>query len=466
MKISFYGAAQTVTGSKHLLTLDSGKKILLDCGLFQGMGDETRQLNTTFGFDAATIDALILSHAHIDHSGNIPNLVKQGFRGKIYATDATIDLCNIMLADSAHIHEQDVRFVNKRRSKHGRPLLKPLYTIDDVKVSMKLFQKVDLNKWIKPMSGFEFMFTDAGHILGSAAVNMRIQSGKKTISVFFSGDIGRREDVILKKPQPFPQADYVICESTYGDRLHEDTSTAENTLRDIISDTCIKRKGKVIIPAFSLGRTQELVYAIDRLITQKKLPMIKVYVDSPLASNATDIMRRHPEYFNNEILQYMKTDPDPFGFEKLKYVREVEESKALNDSNEPCIIISASGMTDAGRIKHHIKNNVSNKKNTILIVGYLPPDSLGGKLLAGNAEVKIFGEQCKVKAKICCMDSYSAHGDYQEMLEYLSCLDKSKVKAVFLVHGEKEVQLKWKKTLETNGFNNVVVPAKGESFEF
>ena len=307
------------------------------------------------------------------------------------------------------------------------------------------------------------MLTDAGHILGSTAISMRIKEDKVTKSLFFSGDIGRENDIILRAPQPFPQADYIICESTYGDRTHEDASSAQLNLLDIIIDTCLRKKGKVIIPAFSLGRTQEIVYAIDRMITENKLPMLPVYVDSPLSLNATNIMRKHPEYFNPIILEYMKKDDDPFGFAKLKYIREAEESKALNENNEPCIIISASGMTDAGRIKHHIKNNVGNSKNTILIAGYLPPNSLGGKLLSGQEEVKIFGETVKVKARICKIDAYIAHADYIEMLHYLRCQKIEKVKTIFLVHGEYEVQKNWSEILKDAGFKSVMIPAKGES---
>ena len=360
MKIQFLGAARTVTGSKHLIITEDGKKRLLDCGFFQGKGQETDGMNRAFNFDPASIDYLILSHAHIDHSGNIPNLVKQGFKGPIICTKATLDLCKIMLTDSAHIQENDVRFVNKRRIKRGEEPLKPLYSVKDVEKCLPLFIGINYNISHSVYENLTVHFTDSGHILGSAAVNLELKENGATKKICFTGDIGRYNGSILKDPQAFPQAEYIIAESTYGDRLHSDMTYSEQQLFDVIYNTCITKKGKVIIPAFSLGRTQELVYALDKMEKKNMLPRINVYVDSPLSVNATTIMREHPECFNSDILEYMKNDPNPFGFDNLIYVQDVEESKHLNDSKEPCIIISASGMADAGRIKHHIANNVSN----------------------------------------------------------------------------------------------------------
>jgi metallo-beta-lactamase family protein len=308
-------------------------------------------------------------------------------------------------------------------------------------------------------------FTDSGHILGSAAVNLELVENDETKKICFTGDIGRYNGSILKDPEPFPQADYLISESTYGDRLHSDLKYSEQQLFDVVYNTCVTKKGKIIIPAFSLGRTQELVYALDQMSHKKMLPKIKIYVDSPLSVNATSIMRNHPECFNESILNYMKTDENPFGFDNLIYVQDVEESKHLNDSKEPCIIISASGMADAGRIKHHLKNNIENPNNTILIVGYAEPNSLGGKLRAGNKVVKIFGDEYQVNAEIVIIDSYSAHGDYKEMLQYFECQDKTKVKQVFLVHGVYEVQLNWKEKLLDAGFRNITIPARGDVIE-
>ena len=465
MKIQFLGAARTVTGSKHLITTTDGKKILLDCGFFQGHGTETDGLNRNFNFDPASIDFLILSHAHIDHSGNIPNLVKQGFRGPIICTAATLDLCRIMLTDSAHIQENDIRFLNKRRMKRGEEPLKPLYSVKDVEKCIPLFVSIPYGQAYEVYKDLKVKFTDSGHILGSAAVNLELTEGGQTKNICFTGDIGRYNGSILKDPQPFPQADFLIAESTYGDRLHSDITYSEQQLFDVVFNTCITKKGKLIIPAFSLGRTQELVFALDKMSNKKMLPKINVYVDSPLSVNATGIMRNHPECFNEDIINYMKTDSNPFGFDNLIYVQDVEESKHLNDQKEPCIIISASGMLDAGRIKHHVKNNIEDPNNTILMVGYAEPNSIGGKLRAGQKEVKIFGELYHVKAEIVIMDSYSAHGDYKEMLHYFECQDKTRIKQVFLVHGEYETQLNWKEKLIDAGFRNITIPAMNDLIE-
>jgi metallo-beta-lactamase family protein len=465
MKITFYGAARTVTGSKHLITTSKGRKLLLDCGLFQGKGSDTEALNRHFGFEPSEIDYMILSHAHTDHAGLIPRLVKEGYTGPIYCTDATKDLCTIMLADSAHIQENDVKYLNKRRLKKGQKLIEPIYDLEDVAIALKQFVSVPYNIVATIDEGIRFHFTDAGHILGSACVNLEFDEPEGSKRVFFSGDVGRYHDIILREPQAFPQADYIIFESTYGDRLHDTTFDAEERLLAIVKDTCIIRKGKLIIPAFSLGRTQELVYALDRMHTEGKMPHIPVYVDSPLAINATSIMRKHMESFNPEILEYIKKDSNPFGYDDLHYVRDVEDSKALNDLPEPCIIISASGMMEAGRIKHHIKNNIENPNNTILIVGYATPNSLGGKLREKAAEVKIYGELYTVNAHIEVIDSYSAHADYNELIQFLSCQDTSKVKKVFLVHGEPDAQDEFKAKLQGLGYNEVKTPEMGESFE-
>ncbi len=465
MKITFHGAAQTVTGSKHLLTTDSGKNILLDCGFFQGMGKETDDLNRNLGFDAGKVDALILSHAHIDHSGDIPYLVKQGFRGKIYCTPATKDLCVVMLADTAHIQESDLKFINKGRVKKGLPLIKPLYDQRDVDKTIELMQTVSYGEKFKVNDEVEFHYTDSGHILGSAAINLSVKSTSGIKKIFFSADIGRPNDRILIPPQPFPQAEIILCESTYGNRLHPSAEESEKRLFDVIFDTCITRKGKVIIPAFSLGRTQEIVYILNNLYNKRALPKINVYVDSPLSINATEIMRAHPESFNKEILHVMETDPDPFGFGGLKYIRDANESKALNDLKEPCIIISASGMAEAGRIKHHIKNNIGDARNTIMIVGYCTPGSLGGQLAAGNKNVHIYGAEYEVKAKVEVMNSYSAHADYNEMLQYLSCQDPKAIKKMFLVHGELQVQQDWKIKLAEHGFKNIEIPERHSVWE-
>lgn len=465
MKITFYGAARTVTGSKHLIKTANHKQLLLDCGLFQSKGSENETLNRHFGFDPTAIDYMILSHAHTDHAGLIPRLVKEGFAGPIYCTEATKDLCTIMLADSAHIQENDVKYLNKRRLKKGQKLLEPIYELEDVTTALKQFVCVAYNEVTAIDDEIRFHFTDAGHILGSACVNLEFDEPEGTKKVFFSGDVGRYHDIILREPQKFPQADFIICETTYGDRLHESTSDAEDHLLSIVKSTCVDNCGKLIIPAFSLGRTQEIVYALDRMHTAGKMPHIPVYVDSPLAINATSIMRKHTESFNPQIKEYMKKDPNPFGYDDVHYVQEVEDSISLNDSDEPCIIISASGMMEAGRIKHHIKNNIEHANSTILIVGYVTPNSLGGKLKEGAEEVKIYGESYRVNARIEVIDSYSAHADCDELIQFLGCQDPTKVKKVFLVHGEPNAQDEFKAKLQGLGYDEVKTPEMGESFE-
>lgn len=465
MNITFYGAARNVTGSKHLIETSSGKKILLDCGFFQNRGKDNDRLNRSFSFDPQQIDLMILSHAHIDHSGNIPNLVKQGFNKTIFTTQATIDLCEVMLADSAYIQSGDIEYINRRRRRDGQKALEPIYEIEDVEKAMKLFAPVAVNKRFQYDDEISFEFTDAGHILGSVSVHVFITENGNTKQITFSGDVGRFNDLILKAPAPFPQADYILCESTYGNRLHDQSTDARKKLLQIVNQTCVEQKGKLIIPAFSLGRTQEIIYTLDRFKTENKLPSIPVFVDSPLAIDATNIMRKHSEFFNADLVNYLHVDDDPFGFSNLKYVRKVEESKKINDLKGPCIIISASGMIEAGRIKHHIKNNINDSRNTILIVGYCTPESIGGHLMRGDKIIKIFGNEYPVKANVEVISSFSAHADYLELIKYLSCQDTAAVKKLFLVHGEYEVQQEFKEKLKEVGFKNVEIPEELQSFK-
>jgi len=462
MKIAFHGAAQTVTGSKHLITLNNGKKLLLDCGLFQGLGKETNALNATLGFDAKEVNMMILSHAHIDHSGLIPKLIKEGFEGTIFCTPATKELTEILLEDSAVIQRDDTRFINKRRAKEGLPPVEPLYDIEDAKAAFKHLQCVEYNIWFKVMDGVEAMFTDAGHIIGSAVVSLKITENKIVTHLTFSGDVGRYRDVILRSPATFPQADYILLESTYGNKLHDEIHDSVNTLHDWIIKTCIEKKGKLIIPSFSVGRTQELLYYINQLGLEKRLPHLPVYVDSPLSAKATEVVKSFPQYFNNRIKKVFEVDDDPFDFVGLKFIESVDESKALNDMHNPCIIISASGMADAGRIKHHIANNIDDHRNTILIVGYCEPHSLGGKLSNGAKEVRIFGEVHKVKAEVGVMKSMSAHGDYDDLCQFLSCQLPDKIKTLFIVHGEYDVQQKFRERLLHKGFKDVRIPGLHE----
>ncbi len=458
MKIAFHGAARTVTGSKHLLTLQNGKKILLDCGLFQGMGRDTEVLNSSFGFDARSVDILVLSHAHIDHSGLIPKLVKEGFEGKIFATPATRELGAILLEDSAVIQRDDTKFINKRRAKQGLPPYEPLYDLDDAAKALDLFIDVNYNEWTNITEGVQLMFTDAGHIIGSAAVHLKITEEGKTIQLSFSGDVGRYNDAILRSPAEFSQADYIILESTYGNKLHDEVHGTPDTLLKWIEGTCMEKKGKLIIPAFSVGRTQELLYALNQLDLENRLPRVPVYVDSPLSREATEMLKAYPQYFNKRIRKVMEKDDDPFDFPGLKFIKTVDESKYLNELPQPCVIISASGMADAGRVKHHIMNNIGDKKNTILLVGYCEPGSLGGRLSRGAEQVKIFGEMYEVKAEVGQMKSMSAHGDYDDLCQFLACQNPKLVKTLFLVHGEYDVQQDFASRLIRKGFNEVVIP--------
>ncbi len=448
-----------------MLTLSDGTRILLDCGLFQGRGADTDALNREFPFEPRQVDLLILSHAHIDHSGNIPNLVRQGFEGKIYCTAATRDLCAIMLEDSAHIQEYDIKYLNKKRHERGLEKLTPIYTAEDVETAMNYFHTIPFGRSYKIRNGVELMFTHAGHIIGAAGVFLKIKDQNREIKLFFTGDIGRLQDDILRRPSAFPQADAIICESTYGNRLHDPKDVTESKLLEIVHETCVEKKGKLIIPAFSLGRTQEIVYALNNLYNQKKLPNIRVFVDSPLSVNATGVMQLHHDCFNARMIRELKNDPNPFGFNNLVYIRKAEDSIMLNNLDEPMIIISASGMAEAGRVKHHIRNNIENPNSTILIVGYCTPESLGGRLSAGNEEVSIFGKQYKVKARVEVLNSYSAHADYNEMLEYLACQNSLLVKRMFLVHGDYQVQVDWREKLMEKGFRNIEIPETGSTWK-
>ncbi len=458
MKIAFHGAARTVTGSKHLLTLKNGKKILLDCGMFQGMGKETDPLNRDFGFDPRDVDVMILSHAHIDHSGLIPRLVAGGFSGKIFCTPATKDLTAILLEDSAGIQEDDVKYQNKRRAAEGLPYLQPLYTLEDAKKANEFFVEENYGQWFKVTDGVEAMYTDAGHIIGSACVNIKVKEDGKEIRLVFSGDVGRYRDAILKSPETFPQADYILLESTYGNSLHEDIFTTPDLLLGWIKKACLEKKGKLIMPAFSVGRTQELLFALNQLENENRLPDLDYYVDSPLSIQATMVVKNYPEYFNKTIQHIMKSDKDPFAFKGLRYVQTVDQSKQLNFQNGPMVIISASGMAEGGRVKHHISNNIENSRNTILLTGYCEPRSLGGRLMAGEKEVGIFGIKHEVHAEIGSIRSMSAHGDYEDLSQWLACQDKRQVKKLFLVHGEYAVQQDFKQRLLKKGYFDIEIP--------
>ncbi len=457
MKLSFHGAARCVTGSKHILTVN-GKRLLLDCGLFQGMGKDTDAMNRHWGFDPAEIDYMILSHAHIDHSGLIPKLCKDGYKGEIHCTDATASLTAVLLEDSAEIQEDEVKYENKRRAASNMPYLQPLYTIEDAKAALNRFVQHEYGNWFKVADGIEAMFTDAGHIIGSACVHLRVTENGKTKAITFSGDIGRYRDVILKSPQEFPQADIIIMESTYGNSLHDNAISTPDQLLQWIEKACLQKKGKLIVPAFSVGRTQELLYDLNQLELERRLPDLDYYVDSPLSMEATHIVKSYPEYFNKRIQKVLQSDNDPFGFKGLKFVKTVDESKLLNFKSGPYVVISASGMADAGRVKHHINNAIENSRNTILLTGYCEPRSLGGKLLAGRKEVRIFGVEKEVHAEIGQIRSMSAHGDYEDMSQWLACQDPKQVEKLFVVHGEYDVQHAFQQRLMRKGFTDVIVP--------
>lgn len=458
MKISFHGAARVVTGSKHIITLSNGKKLLLDCGLFQGMGKDTDAMNRHWGFEPADVDYLILSHAHIDHSGLIPKLIADGYKGIIYCTPATKDLTAVLLEDSAEIQEDDVKYENKRRAAQGLAYLKPLYTAEDAAKAVLQLTAREYGQWFKVNDDIEAMFTDAGHIIGSACVHIKINESGKVKRITFSGDIGRYRDVILKSPEIFPQADVLIMESTYGNSLHDNKQSTPDQLVKWIEKACLQKKGKLIIPAFSVGRTQEILYDLNQLEIENRLPPVEYFVDSPLSNKATQIVKNYPQYFNSRIQKILQSDNDPFGFEGLKFIKTVEESKLLNFRMGPYVVISASGMADAGRVKHHINNTIENSRNTILLTGYCEPRSLGGQLLAGKKEVKIYGIEKEVHAEVGQIRSMSAHGDYEDMCQWLACQNANEVQQLFLVHGEYDVQQSFRDRLMKKGFADVTIP--------
>ncbi|GIK74696.1 MAG: MBL fold hydrolase [Chloroflexota bacterium] len=468
MRLTFFGAAREVTGSMHLIEVN-GKRILLDCGLFQGHRADTYERNLHFPFDPASIDAVVLSHAHIDHSGNLPNLCKKGFNGNIWCTSATRNLCTYMLMDSGHIHEQDVAYLNKQRQKRGEPPVEPLYTQLDARTSLQYFIGVGFHRPTLVADGVEVTFIPAGHILGAAFVQLDIREAStgKRRRLLFSGDIGRPTSPILRSPECFDYADIVIMESTYGDRLHESYDDARKRLRDVVNKTA-RRHGKLIIPAFAVGRTQEIVYALNQLDARGDIPDIRVFVDSPLAVNATDVFRMHPEAWNEEVQQFLMEGNrrSPFDYPQIEYVRETRRSKQLNNLSTPAIIISANGMAENGRILHHLKNNVEDARNSVLIVSFQAEHTLGRRLQDGAKEVRIFGETYTVRANVESIEGYSAHADQNELLAWADTLDRGRVQRLFLVHGEPQAIDALAPLLQEAGFADVTTPERGDSFEF
>lgn len=462
MKIQFIGGARTVTGSQHLLTIN-GKKILLECGLFQGKRQDTYEKNKNFKFDPKEIDVLILSHAHIDHSGNIPNLVKNGFDGSIYATSATVDLCEIMLKDSAHLQERDLEWLKKKRK--SMESAEALYSIEDVDRAINNFSAVDYNLPTEIFPGVAVTFQDAGHILGSASILLEVEEERgKKIRFGFSGDIGRHETPIIRDPDYLRDLDVLIMESTYGNRLHTHSDEVEEEVAKVVREV-FDRKGKIIIPAFAVGRTQLLVYVLHKLFDQNRIPEIPIYVDSPLAVEATKVFRNHPECYDRETSRiFLESGDDPFGFGRLKYISTVEQSKELNDIHDPMIIISASGMAEGGRILHHLANNIGNPKNLILFVGYAAEQTLARKIMDGMEKVNILGEEYSLKAQIKKMDYFSGHADQNELLDYLHLNPQKKLKNIFLVHGEEEQALPLREKILQKGYKNAYFPFSEEKF--
>jgi metallo-beta-lactamase family protein len=467
MQITFNGAVQTVTGSQHLITLN-GQKILLECGLYQGKREEARARNREFSFDPAEVDVLVLSHAHIDHSGNIPNLVRRGFRGKIVCTSATVDLCNAMLLDSGHIQEMDVAYVNKYLQRRGEPKVMPIYTQEDAADSLKYFQGIDYDEPYLLGPGITLTLYDAGHLLGSAIVVLDIApgNGRPSRRLVFSGDLGRTEVPILRDPTLIEEADILLIESTYGSRTHAPIEDSAKELEKTIRRT-YERGGKVIIPAFAVERTQLLVYLLNNLYNQGNLPDMPVFVDSPLAVNVTEVFRKHPDCFDEATRDHILHDPegDIFSFKKLTYIRDVEESKALNTRQGPCVIISASGMAEAGRIQHHLKNNIEDPRNTVLIVGWQAPNTLGRRLVERQPVVRIFGMEYQLEAEVVTLNGFSGHADQQGLLEWVKAF-KKKPEQVFVVHGDPEAAQVFADRLRHDlGYSRVMIPALHQTFE-
>lgn len=464
MKIKFLGAAQTVTGSMHLLEVNR-TQILLDCGLFQGRRQESWERNRHLPFEARQLTAMILSHAHIDHSGNIPNLVSSGYRGKIYTTSATRDLCSAMLLDSAHIQESDVTYVNKKRRKQGLPAGEPIYTVAEARASLRYLVSVDYHKPFDVAPGVRATFYDAGHILGAAITVLDVEENTHRYRLCFTGDLGRLRLPILRDPEVIYHVDYLITESTYGNRWHGSPDEARATLHDAVRQT-LARGGKVIIPAFAVGRTQEIVYDLHKLIRSGCLPALPVFVDSPLAVNVTKIFRLHRECYDAEMVQFLQQREDPFGFYRLQYTRSVEESKALNHLTDPCIIISASGMCEGGRILHHLKNNIADPRNTILFVGFQAGHTLGRKLVDGWKTVPILGEAYEVRAQVQMIDGYSAHADREELLAYIAQVKANgNLQRVFCVHGDVQACQALAQGIRDLGVSDVLVPERAQEIE-
>lgn len=460
-RVKFLGGTRTVTGSMHMIALGRSK-LLIDCGLFQGRRDESFEKNSRFPFDPRELGACILSHAHIDHSGNIPSLVKRGFGGRIYATEATRDLCAAMLPDSGHIQEEDVKFVNKLQREKRLPPRAPLYTRRDAEASLRRFRGYRYRVPVEVADGVSVTFYDAGHVLGSATPLVELRENGESRRLAYAVDLGRKNMPILRDPETPPDVDYLIVESTYGGRTHASMEEAAETLARTVRAT-VERKGKIIVPSFALERTQEIVYFLSMLIRENRIPDIPIYVDSPLAVDITEVFRRHEECFDEETLRRIRGNDDPFGTKRIKYVTDVADSKKLNGDPRPMIIVSASGMCEAGRILHHLRNNIQNPANTILIVGYAAKNTLGRRIVERAPIVRIFGEEHALRAEVVVMNAFSAHADQRDLVDYIAPL-KGRLKKVFVVHGEEDQSEKLAALLAEKGFP-VHVPFPEEEFE-
>jgi metallo-beta-lactamase family protein len=464
MKIHFFGAAQTVTGSKYLLEIN-GKRLLLECGFFQGHRKDTYTRNRTFEFEPTNIDAIVLSHAHIDHSGNLPNIVKQGYRGPIFTTPATARLADVMLQDSGHIQESDAAFMNKRHYRRGEPqTVEPIYTLQDAKDVAQHFHPVPYKTPVQPLPGVTVTFFDAGHILGSAGIALDMDENGRKFRLWFSGDIGRPGLPILRDPTLPIDADYLMMENTYGDTPHPDPAQAYVDLKAVLLRT-IERHGKVIVPSFAVGRTQEIVFNLNRMMTEGEIPHIPVYVDSPLALAATKVFNEFPDLYDEATSRFIREDRHPaLAFKELTYIESVDQSKALNDRHDPMVILAASGMMEAGRILHHLKNNIEDPRNTIMIVSWQSPDTLGRRLAEGDKEVKIFGEWYQVRAEVTTIPGFSAHAGQQYLLKYAqTCRDRQK--HIYLVHGEPKVSAVFQQKLTEAGITNFTYPPQDAVIE-
>lgn len=464
MDLTFHGAAQTVTGSRHLLSIN-GSRLLLDCGLFQGRRQETYEKNLRFTFDPTEVDAVVLSHAHIDHCGNLPSLVAQGFPGPIHATLATRHLTDLLLQDAAHIQESDAEFLNKRLARRGEPPIRPLYTAQQAAAASSRFVSHDYNRPFEPVPGVSATFVDAGHILGSAAIVLQLEEKGRKLRLMFSGDIGRPGLPIIRDPVLPSQVDVLLMECTYGDIVHPPPEQAYQELRAVVRRT-IDRGGKVVIPAFAVGRTQGLVYDLRQMVEAREIPHVPIYVDSPLAINVSEVFQGHPEFFDEEAHALIRSNPgrDPLGFDLVTYTRTPDESKALNDRKDPIIIISASGMAESGRILHHLRHNIEEPRNSILITSWMAPHTLGRRLVEKQPTVRIFGEEFPVRSEVAVINGLSAHAGQDQLVEYARAT-REQVRRIFLVHGEPEPAAALRAKLAEAGLKQVHYPGPGERAE-